>query len=184
MHEVQAQAAASGLSLVEISLVDETGVLLVTAFRQPWLKRRAEAGMKVAVAGKIEFNYGFKRMTNPFIEEVGADGVQGMIIPCTVQPEDVGGARQARRGQRARADEGALSAPLPLDLRCKYRLMSRQAALACVHFPPHDGRGARSVAGWPTRLLLLELHLMMEEARSHADATPVRHVIEVPIWRR
>ena len=27
--------------------------------------------MKVAVAGKIEFNYGFKRMTNPFIEEVG-----------------------------------------------------------------------------------------------------------------
>ena len=44
VHEVQAQAAASGLSLVEISLVDETGVLLVTAFRQPWLKDALKPG--------------------------------------------------------------------------------------------------------------------------------------------
>lgn len=181
VHEVKLKRPRPSLSLVEISLVDETGVLLVTAFRQPWLKDALKPGMKVAVAGKIEFNYGFKRMTNPFIEEVGAGGVQGMIIPVHGATEKMSAALVRRVVGNALELTRGLYDPLPLDLRCKYRLMSRQAALACVHFPRtmDEAREARRRLAYE-ELLLLELHLMMEEARSHADATPVRHVIEGP----
>ena len=70
VHDVKLKRPRPKLSLVEIGLVDRTGVLIVTAFRQPWLADRLKAGMRVAVAGKVEFNYGFKRMTNPFLEVV------------------------------------------------------------------------------------------------------------------
>ena len=45
-------------------MVDATGVLMVTCFRQPWLKDQLKPGMGIAVAGKVEFDYGFKRMVN------------------------------------------------------------------------------------------------------------------------
>ena len=66
---------------------------MVTAFRQPWLMdSAASAGMRIAVAGKLEFDYGFKRMTNPFIEVVGQGvegGAAGMIIPVHPATEKV-----------------------------------------------------------------------------------------------
>lgn len=38
--------------------------------------------MRIAVAGKLEFNYGFKRMTNPYLEVLDGEGAaEGMIIP-------------------------------------------------------------------------------------------------------
>ena len=83
IHDIKLKRPRPKLALVEIGLVDETGVLMVTAFRQPWLMDSLKAGMRIAVAGKLEFDYGFKRMTNPFIEVVGqgVGGAAGMIIP-------------------------------------------------------------------------------------------------------
>ena len=181
VHEVKLKRPRPQLTLVEISLVDETGVLLVTAFRQPWLKESLKPGMIVAVAGKIEFNYGFKRMTNPFIEEVGSGQVQGMIVPVHGATEKMSAALIRRAvGNALEMTRGAFD-PIPLDLRCKYRLMSRHAALACVHFPRHmdEAREARRRLAYE-ELLLLELHLMREESRACAGATPVPHEIEGP----
>ena len=92
VHEVKLKRPRPQLTLVEISVVDETGVLMVTCFRQPWLKDQLKPGMPIAVAGKVEFNYGFKRMVNPYLEPLEAgQSAEGMIILCTLR------ARRSRR---------------------------------------------------------------------------------------
>ncbi len=82
VHEIKLKKPKPRLTLVELSLVDGTGVLMVTCFRQPWLMDQVKPGMRIAVAGKLEFNYGFKRMTNPYLEVLDGEGAaEGMIIP-------------------------------------------------------------------------------------------------------
>lgn len=71
VHEIKLKKPRYNLKLVEIALVDGTGILIVTCFRQPWLMDQVKAGDAVAVSGKVTFDYGYKRMTNPFIEVIG-----------------------------------------------------------------------------------------------------------------
>lgn len=67
IYEIKQKEPKPGLSLIEITLVDKTGTLIVSVFRQKWLADKLKKGDYVAVSGKLEFNYGFKRMTNPSI---------------------------------------------------------------------------------------------------------------------
>ena len=43
VHEIKLKKPRYNLKLVEIALVDETGILMVTAFRQPWLMDQIKA---------------------------------------------------------------------------------------------------------------------------------------------
>ena len=52
------QTRKKWLSIVEITLVDQTGTLMVTCFRQPWLMDRVHKGDWLQASGKVEFNYG------------------------------------------------------------------------------------------------------------------------------
>ncbi|WP_371298418.1 hypothetical protein [Paraeggerthella sp.] len=52
VHEIKLKRPKPRLSLVEISLVDSTGLLMVTCFRQPWLMDQVKPGMRIAVAGE------------------------------------------------------------------------------------------------------------------------------------
>lgn len=67
VHSIEEKEPKPGLKLIEITLTDTTGTLIATAFNQKWLLDTVKPNDKVAVSGKVEFNYGFKRITNPFI---------------------------------------------------------------------------------------------------------------------
>ena len=43
------------MQVTEVSLVDETGVLQVAFFRQPWIAQQLKVGDRLAVMGKLEF---------------------------------------------------------------------------------------------------------------------------------
>ena len=182
VHEVKLKRPKPRLSLVEISLVDETGVLMVTCFRQPWLSDQLKPGMRIAVAGTLEFNYGFKRMTNPYLE-VLAEGASfdGMVVPVHPACEKISAAWMRRLvGNALSACAGQLD-PLPLELRARYNLMSRGRALACIHFPAsmEEVPEARRRLVYE-EVLCLELMLMAKE-RSRADGRiPVSHVVDGP----
>lgn len=182
VHELKLKRPKPKLSLVEITLVDETGALMITAFRQPWLMDSLKAGMRIAVAGKLEFNFGFKRMTNPFIEVIeGGTEAGGMIVPVHPATEKLSTAWVRRLVGNALAHVAGMYDPLPLDLRAKYRLMSRASALSAIHFP----QATEEVAEARRRLVyeeLLFLELMlMEESRARTDGrNPVQHVIDGP----
>ena len=83
VHEVKVKRPKPRVVLAEVTIVDDTGTLIVTAFRQPWLADQLKPGAAVAVSGEVEFNYGFKRMTNPYIEQLEGSGedFHGMIVP-------------------------------------------------------------------------------------------------------
>lgn len=143
IHEVKLKRPRPKLTLVEVAVVDQTGVIMVTAFNQPWLKDKLHPGERVALSGKVEFDYGFKRMTNPIVEPTQGE-VEGVIL--SVHPSSAKiSQKQMRALVRAalQMTEGAFD-PLPLDLRRRYRLMSRQTALRCAHFPQSMAEAAQA----------------------------------------
>ncbi|MFQ9742342.1 MAG: hypothetical protein ACLRX5_07620 [Slackia sp.] len=70
VHEVKLKHPKPKFDLVEVTLVDGTSTLIATFFRQAWLAKTLSPGMRVSVAGVVEFNYGFKRMTMPFLDRL------------------------------------------------------------------------------------------------------------------
>ena len=185
VHEVKLKRPKPRLSLVEIALVDGTGVLMVTCFRQPWLADQLKPGMRIAVAGKLEFGYGFKRMTNPYLEALDGEGAaEGMVIPVHPACEKVSAAWMRRLVGNALAACAGLRDPLPLELRARYRLMSRGTALSCIHFPQTmaEASEARRRLVYE-ELLMLELMLMLD-ARARSDGRePTRHALDGPRMR-
>ena len=183
VYEVKLKNPRPRLSLVEVSLVDNTGVIIATCFNQPWMADRLKAGMDVTVAGKVEFGYGFKRMTNPLIEtrEPG-DEVQGKVLP--IHPA----CAKLSRNMVSRLASNAVSMirgcydPLPLSLRRKYRLYSRSEALRAVHQPDSmsDAQQARRRLRYE-ELFFLELDLLQREQERSEGALPFSHTVKGPI---
>jgi ATP-dependent DNA helicase RecG len=68
---------------------------------------------------------------------------------------------------------------LPLELRLKYKLMSRNNALHAIHFPSsmREAAQARRRLAYE-ELLLLELHLLQEGMKRAWGKEPVAHVID------
>lgn len=183
VHEVKVKRPKPRLVLSEVTLVDGTGTLIVTAFRQPWLADQLKPGTMVAVSGKMEFNYGFKRMTNPHIEalEGEGEGFYGMILPVHPLTGEVKAGMMRRLVSNALDEVQGAVDPLPLGLRARYRLMSRTSALNCIHFPRSmdEQREARRRLAYE-EVLLLELMLMQGGQRRSAGRTPVQHVVDGP----
>ena len=183
VHEVKLKKPKPRLALTEVTVVDETGVLIITAFRQPWLADQLKAGMTVAISGKVEFNYGFKRMTNPYIEVLDDGGADfhGMIVPVHPSTGAIKAGMMRRLVQNALEEtEGALD-PLPVALRAKYRLMSRKDALSCIHFPhsmDEQIQARRRLAY--EEVLLLELMLMQDGKRRSEGRVPAVHTVDGP----
>lgn len=181
VHDIQLKTPKPRMKLVEIALTDASGLLMVTCFRQPWLMDTYKPGMRIAVSGKIEFNYGFKRMTNPFIEEIDEsfDAETGFIIPVHSASGSITTAWMRRLIANALDLTRGSYDPLPLDLRLRYRLPSRQSALGAMHFPQHmnevDVARRRLVY---EEVLLLELYLMTEAAKRAEGKTPHIHTID------
>ncbi len=179
VYETVVKQPKPHLSLVEVTIVDESGIMIATFFRQPWLAKTLKPGTRVSVAGTMEFNFGFKRMTSPFLEILDAQTtvLQGRIIPVHAATEKV------PTGQMRRLIENALEMvvpsydPIPLALRKKYHLMSRNQAFCCIHFPKsmqevHEAR-RRLVY---EELLCLELYLKKKQ-KENCNGRYVRHSV-------
>ena len=180
VFEAKLKRPRRGLELTEVTLNDGTETLIVTAFRQPWLAKRLAGGMSVVVSGTVEFNYGYKRMTNPFIEVLETeDGQIGAIIP--VHPSS----GKVKPGMMRRLVVNGLDAvrgnidPLPLSLRARYRLISKQHALECIHFPASmdDVKQARRRLVYE-ELLCLELALIGDGKKRSEGRVPTAHIVD------
>ena len=136
VYEIKQKRPRPRLSLVEISLVDESGIMIVTCFNQPWLAESLSKGVRISVSGKLEFSYGFKRMTNPLlvVHEEG-EFVEGVVLPVHSTIAKIPRTTMRRLITNALNTVQGLYDPLPLRLRCRYRLYSRAQALRGVHNP-------------------------------------------------
>lgn len=174
VYEVKLKRIRPKLTLTEVSLVDETGLVIAACFNQPWLAEKLRKGDSVAVSGKVEFSYGFKRMTNPLIEKhERGEAVQGKVLPIHPATGKISRTMMRRIVSNALFQVRGAYDPLPLLLRRKYRLYSRYEALRGIHEPEsmEDCAQARRRLRYE-ELFFLELELVEQERRRAAEHEP------------
>lgn len=182
LYEIKQKCPKPRLTLVELSLLDESGLLIVTCFNQPWLAENLHKGERISVSGKIEFSYGFKRMVNPLIvahEEGEAE--TGVVLPVHPSVAKIPRTTMRRMISNALSGIQGLYDPLPLSLRARYRLYSRYQAYRGVHNPVSisDANQARRRLRYE-ELFFLELELIDQEQKRIAGVKPFQHQIQGP----
>lgn len=170
------------LDIVEVSVVDDTGVMRAVFFRQPWVADQIREGDVVALSGKVTFSYGFKEMNSPFHEVLGAGedaGRLSRVLPVHGVGEGLSVSWMRRIASAAVADQSDVCDFLPAPLVAARGLMTRGRALAQVHFP-HDlaaAEEARRRLAYD-ELLCLQLALHARRRIQLAGVEPVSHVVD------
>ena len=164
------------MQVTEVSLVDETGVLQVAFFRQPWIAQQLKQGDRLAVMGKVEFAYGFKQMASPHFEKLEEGRAAGTILPVHYVSDGVSQAWMRRIVSGALEVVGNPFDPIPAPLRAKRKLMSNARALRSIHFP--SSMAERDIAR--ARLayeecLYLQLALRLRNDGGLVDVVPYAH---------
>ncbi len=181
VDKVAAKRTRSRMSVVEVSLVDETGVLKVAFFKQPWIARELSQGDRLAVMGKVEFAYGFKQMSAPHYEKLDGDLARGSILPVHPVCEGISPAWMRRIVSSALGDIGGFLDPVPARLRCERRLMSAAAAARSIHFPhtlAERDLARRRLAY--DELIYLQLALRLRNDANLLDVEPCAHTVDGP----
>jgi len=149
VHEIKIKNPRPKLTIIEIAIVDGTGVLLGVWFNQPYIAQRYVEGERVAFAGKIELDYGMKQIKNPFVEKLGTEddpSIVGRIMPVHATTEGVTTNWMRRLVQSAVEDYGDVPDPIPVSIRIERNLIPYGAALRDIQCPqtPTDIENARS----------------------------------------
>ncbi len=167
------------MQLVEVCVVDDTGVLVATFFRQPWLAEQMHPGDMVALSGKVTFAYGFRQMRPTFHEVLGVgDGTSyARVLPVHPVGEGVTASWMRRIIAAALADVGDVCDPLPAEIVARRGLMTFARALREVHFPSSvaSAEEARRRLAYD-ELLTLQLTLLTRQRMDLAGIRPTTHV--------
>lgn len=186
IHEIKTKRPRPSLNILEVTIVDGTGTLIVTCFNQKWLAQKLHQGMRVSISGTVEFNYGFKRMTNPLITILeDTDEAHGVIQAVHGTLNQLSPSLMKRLIASALEAVTALYDPLPLSLRKRYRLCSRYQAYRAIHFPQSlaDVAMARRRLLYE-ELLFLELKLVRDEKKRAARFTPFEQLCSADLLDR
>ena len=179
VYEVRAKQPRPRLDILEVTLTDDTGALLGVWFRQPWMARRFEKGARIALSGKVTFDYGMKRMNSPFVEFLGGpgDAPTARFVPVHPASEKLSATWMRRFIANALELAADIPDPLPPDLRLRRELVSKKAALRRIHFPStaEELAEARRRLAYE-ELLTLQLELLSRRAAETSDAPPTAHI--------
>lgn len=126
-----------GLELVKFKAVDESGIVDITYFNQPYVKDQLHRGESYVFYGRMEVSGSKRSMINPIHEREGVEnGVTGRIIPvyrlCAGLNQ-----RTLMQGIRQGLDECGELLPeiLPESLRQRCKLAQERYAYENIHFP-------------------------------------------------
>ena len=163
--------------LVEATVADHTGVMMVTFFNQPWLERRYPPGTRLILAGKYEARNRF-RVSSHAETTAAAGGEEGVATyRATEGISSLQLHTLVRDHREAIAD---VPEPLPARLRLEEELPGIQAALRAAHGLVRSGGGATEQEHGRRRLAFDELLLdqivqlrLKAERRAAAAAEPL-----------
>lgn len=184
VHEIRVKKPRPRLTITEIALVDGTGVLLGVWFNQPYAKSRFQIGDKVAFAGRVEMDFGFKQIKNPFTEKLPADddsGSVGRVLPVHRATEGLSTGWLRRLVAAAVDDYSDVPDHLPASLRASREFVGLAVALRDIHFPPsmHDALEARRRLAYD-ELLMLQLYMAMRRHALTRERVGTSHVVTGP----
>lgn len=173
--------------LVEVFVIDATGVMKLTFFRQPWIANQLSEGDTIAVSGKVGFASGFKQMTPAnweHIEKGMASSELARIMPTYAIAEGIGVGWMRRLISAALYDVGDVCDFLPASLVADRKLPTLARALRDVHFPPTlpAAELARRRLAYD-ELLCLQLALLCRRNIELAGAEAIAHTVDGPHLR-
>jgi ATP-dependent DNA helicase RecG len=183
--EVKLKRPRPRLTVIEVSIIDDTAVLIASWFNQPWLQKSLTKGARVILQGRVEHSFGFRRMNSPLHTLLAEDSVAGGIMPVYRANADITQGWVARLVDEALESARALLDPLPATLRIRRGLMSRHAALHLIHHPPDSEslcQARRRLAF--EEIFLLQLFLLLRRKKSNALAAPNPHRVDGLALRR
>lgn len=190
VDKVEVKTPRPRMTIVEVSVVDNTGVLIATFFKQPWIAQQILEGMRVVFSGKIGFSYGFKRMNSPFYEVLSQENEAGddarvKMLPIHHVTEGLSTSWMRRIIASALVDYADVCDFLPATLRSYRELMPYSRALRTIHFPQsfEEAREARRRLAYD-EVLLLQLALVARRDASLAGLVPTAHVVDGPYLKK
>ncbi len=135
------RAGGSGL---EFKIEDDTGILKLSFFRQPWLAKQLKIGATIMVSGKVEHFNGMRQMTGPdwqFYQGENAEDLLhvGRLVPIHPLTEGLvekGGREIIKKLVDGYA--GQLADPLPAEVRARAHLLDLPTSIRHKHFPPTE----------------------------------------------
>ena len=186
---VSSRRVRGGRTIVVAEVRDTSGSLRCTFFNQPWRKQQLEkigpgdAGLEVAMFGRIEVFRGHRQMTNPVVDIVGGSGGRtGRIVAIYPQSEKARltsselGQWTAQVLRRSR-DRG-IDDPVPPEVLARHHLIGRQAAFEGIHEPASmaDAVAARHRLVFD-ELFRLQVALVRAKREIEAASTGILHVV-------
>jgi len=182
VHDIKVKKPRPRLSIVEVGIVDGTGVLLGVWFNQPYMASRFVRDERVAFAGTVTMEYGLKQMRNPFVEKLGveeSDESAARIVPVHKTTEGLSTNWIRRLIGSALEDVGDVPDFLPVALRIEHDLVPLAAALVDIHFPRSsaDAAAARRRLAYE-ELLCLQLGMLQRRHRLTREVPGITHVTD------
>ena len=130
-----------GLDLVRFKAVDDSGVVEITYFNQPYTKDNLHRGESYVFFGKIEVHGSRRSMANPVYEREGVEnGVTGRIVPVYRLSAGLNQRlllQCIRQGLDACQEQ--LPELLPESVRQRCQLVQARYAYENIHFPADFG---------------------------------------------
>ena len=174
VEHVNRRRISRGRTMITARIGDGSSLLTVMWFN-PYLK--IAEGDEVVLSGKVELFKGRLQMKSPDVDQLGDESLTtARIVP--VHPS-VGGLRPLKlRGsiENALIRSRPITEVLPDDIRAKYDLIDRDAAIAGIHFPTErrDATRARQRLVFD-ELFRLQLALATRKRRQFAESRGVTH---------
>ena len=125
-----------GLELVKFRAVDQSGIVDITFFNQPYIRQQIHRGDELRFFGRVEIQGIRRSMTNPLFEPEtgvpGAEAVTGRIVPIYRLSA---GLSQKTMIQSMRQCLDAISIPEVLPDAVRGKLPEASSAYENIHFP-------------------------------------------------
>ena len=181
VHEVSVKHPRPRLTIVEVAIVDDSGVLVGVWFNQSYIRQRVKPGDRVAFAGKVQIEYGLRQMRTPFVELLGTGETSvalARILPVHPATEGLSSNWVRRLVTEALSAFGDVPDPLPASHRARRGLWPLRSALRAIHFPrDEDERIAARRRLAYEELLALQIgiasrrHSLVDERSGHRHIT-------------
>jgi ATP-dependent DNA helicase RecG len=167
------------MMLTEAVVADDSGMVKLTWFNQPYLAKSLHVGDELMLSGKIEHRFGELQMTSPEYELVKQSGEQvhtAGIVPVYSETEGLSSKWLRSRVKPLLHLVNEIPDPLPEETRARNNLLGIASALREVHFPENEAALERARERFDFEELfmvqLLSARIKLDNRKYHALPVP------------
>ena len=186
VDKVEFKRPKPSMRLVQLSCYDDTGVVMVSFFGQPWLAQTFMQGQRLLLCGKVGFARGFKSLNAPYWEILdesqAMDGQLGHpMLPVYHATEGLTPAFLRKVSSACLHEFGNVCDPWPAAVRAPRHLMAYGRALRAIHYPldQDDAEQARRRLAFD-EAAFLQVALRTRRRMSVEGVEPTAHVCSGP----